>query len=134
MRKYKIMTFKIESTNEIKEGCEPVLKGLLFHPDVVPESGELALVMVTDKEAETTKLMIRRIYYDSETITLKPDGKKADYIFKGTERRNVGILGVISHKGRIFVARNSMIKRNIINASRRSNKDVTAQRKGEANV
>lgn len=121
MRKYKTMNYKLESTSEIKESCEPVLKGLLFHPDVVPESGELALVMVTDHRAETTKLMIRRIYYDSETITLKPDGKKADYVFRGEERQNVGILGTISHKGRIYVARTSMMKRNIISASRRYN-------------
>jgi len=96
------MDFCLEST------CEG-WTGKKLYSDLIPEDGDEALVMVSDEISGETKLYTRRVHYGENSITL--EGRGADMVFTGDERKNVMIVGRVEEPGHIILFRKGYSKK-----------------------
>jgi len=92
----------------LKSTCEG-WTGKKLYPDLIPEDGDEALVMVSDEISGETKLYTRRVHYDENSITL--EGRGADMVFAGDERKNVIIVGRVEEPGHIVLSRQEYSKK-----------------------
>ena len=96
------MDFKLETTCEGRSD-------MTLYPDLIPESGDMALVIVTDPDKQETKLYVRRVSYDENSIILKGTHTKCfgtikpDMIFAGDDQKNVMIVGRVEPSGHIVL-------------------------------
>jgi len=60
------------------------------------EDGGIGVVIVTDHEAKSTKLLVRRVHFEENRIKLTATNRKYPaLVFEGEERNNVRLLGPI---------------------------------------